>query len=63
MLAPDAGVITILFQGDKELVQIAVEGPDKLLGKMSADLARFLDSIQGIQGEQPANSPTADNIP
>jgi hypothetical protein len=63
LLAPDAGVTTILFQGDKELVQIAVAGPDKLLDKISADLARFVDSIQGIQADQPANSPTGGHTP
>jgi hypothetical protein len=61
LLAPDAGVTTVLFQGAQELVQIAVAGPDKLLDKMSADLARFMDSIQGIQAQQAESSSTADN--
>lgn len=58
LLAPDEGVATTLLQGANELVQIAVAGPDKLVDKMSIDLARLVDSIQGIQAEQAANLPT-----
>jgi hypothetical protein len=51
LLAPDAGVTTVIFQGAHELVQIAVAGPDELVDKMRADLARLMDSIQGIEAE------------
>lgn len=58
LLAPDEGVATTFLQGADELVQIAVAGPDKLVDKMSTDLARFVDSIRGIQAEQAAIFPT-----